>query len=79
MVRGVDAWQRGRRPLAFVYGVVKKYGTDNGSSLPQPLTAADRQMLVAYAGEQRRTTDERVDVTLGDPEPDQATASAGPG
>jgi len=36
-------------------------------------------MLVAYAGEQRRTTDERVDVTLGDPEPDQATASAGPG
>jgi len=36
-------------------------------------------MLVAYASEQRRTTDERVDVTFGASEPDQATASAGPG
>ncbi|HMK98790.1 MAG TPA: hypothetical protein VK428_01230 [Acidimicrobiales bacterium] len=40
MVRGVDAWQRGRRPPAFVYGVVKKYGTDNGSSLA---AAVDRR------------------------------------
>ena len=47
--------------------------------LTEPLTAADRQMLVAYASEQRRTTDERVDVTFGASEPDQATASAGPG
>jgi len=32
-IRTVDAWQRRSTPTAFVFGVVKKFGDDNGSVL----------------------------------------------
>ncbi len=33
LVRRIDAFQQRHRPLAFVFGVVKKYGDDRGSTL----------------------------------------------
>jgi YihY family inner membrane protein len=38
MLRAVDRAQRAHRPAAFVFGVVKKYGDDNGGSLAALLT-----------------------------------------
>ncbi len=37
-VRRVDAFQQRHGPLAFLYGVVKKYGNDNGGNLTVQLT-----------------------------------------
>jgi YihY family inner membrane protein len=37
-MRSVDRWQRSHRASAFAYGVVKKYGDDNGGSLAALLT-----------------------------------------
>jgi YihY family inner membrane protein len=37
-VRRVDAFQQSKRPLAFVFGVIKKFGDDAGSSLAALLT-----------------------------------------
>ncbi len=36
-IRTVDAWQRRSTPTAFVFGVVKKFGDDNGSVLVSSL------------------------------------------
>lgn len=33
MLASIDRWQRRHRPTAFIYGVVKKFGDDRGSSL----------------------------------------------
>jgi len=33
ILRHIDAFQQSHAPLAFLYGVVKKYGDDNGSNL----------------------------------------------
>jgi len=33
VIRHVDAWQQRHRPTAFLYGVTKKYGDDNGGVL----------------------------------------------
>ncbi|HET6794150.1 MAG TPA: YihY/virulence factor BrkB family protein [Acidimicrobiales bacterium] len=41
LMRRVDAWQQSHRPVAFVYGVVKKCGDDNAGSLAA---------LIAYYG-----------------------------
>lgn len=38
LVRRLDRLQRSKAPLAFVFGVVKKYGADNGSSLAALVT-----------------------------------------
>jgi YihY family inner membrane protein len=38
VIRRVDAFQQGHAPLAFVYGVVKKYGNDNAGALTVQLT-----------------------------------------
>jgi uncharacterized BrkB/YihY/UPF0761 family membrane protein len=40
-IRAVDAFQQGRRPLAFTFGVIKKFGDDSAGSLAA---------LVAYYG-----------------------------
>ncbi len=37
-IRRVDAFQQRHRPLAFAYGVAKKYGSDNAGSLTVQLT-----------------------------------------
>ena len=33
MIRRVDRFQQSHKPLAFTFGVVKKYGDDRGSQL----------------------------------------------
>ena len=33
VIRRVDAWQQRHKPAAFVFGVIKKYGDDNGGQL----------------------------------------------
>jgi YihY family inner membrane protein len=38
VIRSADQLQRRHRPAAFVYGVVKKYGDDNGGQLASSLT-----------------------------------------
>lgn len=38
VTRRVDAFQQSHKPLAFVYGVVKKYGNDNAGALTVQLT-----------------------------------------
>ncbi len=38
LVRRVDCFQQERRPLAFVFGVVKKFGDDRGGSLAALMT-----------------------------------------
>ncbi len=38
MIRGLDRWQQRRKPAAFAFGVIKKYGDDNGGQLAASLT-----------------------------------------
>jgi YihY family inner membrane protein len=33
VIRGVDGWQRRHTPTAFVFGIIKKFGDDNGGVL----------------------------------------------
>ncbi len=40
MIRRVDAWQQRHKPAAFTFGVVKKYGDDNGSQLVASMSHA---------------------------------------
>src|ERR1700761_1021161 len=39
-VRRPDGFQQRHKPVAFIYGVVKKYGDDNGGQLAASLTYA---------------------------------------
>jgi len=38
LIRRVDRWQQRHRPAAYVIGVIKKYGDDNGGQLAASLT-----------------------------------------
>jgi len=38
LIRRVDGWQQRHRPTAFIYGVIKKYGDDNGGQLVASLS-----------------------------------------
>jgi YihY family inner membrane protein len=38
VLRGIDHWQRGNRVAGFVFGVIKKFGDDRGSTLAVLLT-----------------------------------------
>ena len=40
IIRRIDAWQQHRKPAAFVIGVIKKYGDDNGGQLVASLSHA---------------------------------------
>ncbi len=40
LIRRVDAWQQRHKPSAFAYGVLKKYGDDNGGQLVASLSHA---------------------------------------
>jgi len=38
VLRGVDRWQQRNKPVAFTFGVIKKYGDDNAGQLAASLT-----------------------------------------